>query len=231
MIDRRIQQSLGVLILSISLAACAQTSYQTYERVSSGTPTLEGGISSRKVTYEINKSFYRNPPTCIVVLNAIGSVRARHRHLVERVAARHLRGKIAHVIGPDERRALERRLGYDLANSRDLRDFSESKHNQVRCDHFVQIKVKGLEESYAFIWSHRRIHISMNITSIKSSESVWRAEHVASRGDGGLPLSPFSLGTAAFRAGQLYGDKDVFPSLIDDVYRRMLVTLPDVRSY
>ena len=59
---------------------------------------------------------------------------------------------------------------------------------------------------------------------------LWRAAHQASRSEGTLPLSPMSVPIGAFSAGRFHGDADVFPSMADDVARRIVASLPDTRG-
>ena len=206
----------------LSLGGCVQTSYSGYENPAGGVPGL-----SRNVRFEVTDAFYRDPPICLTVLPVSGVDDDRVTRMVELAAARHLSGKVKRVIGPRERQGLERRLAFDLQVSGDRRRFA----SQQRCPHFAQPVLAAVNESYALVWARRQVEITLQIHGISGDQLLWRASHRASRGDGGLPLSPLSLGAAMFSAGRAHSDTDSLPSMVDDSLRRMLKTLPDTRPY
>ena len=59
---------------------------------------------------------------------------------------------------------------------------------------------------------------------------LWQAAHSASRSDGTAPISPASIPVGLFSAGRFIGDRDMFPSMVDDTVRRLLISLPDLRT-
>ena len=71
----------------------------------------------------------------------------------------------------------------------------------------------------------------MSLIRIRDDKVVWQARHVATRSDGGVPLSPASAIVNIFQAASFQGDGDVNFSLADDAVRRIVKTLPDVRYY
>ncbi len=216
-----------IIIFGIGLSGCLQTTYRSYDTSSNSNKSPD----ARTVKYEVSKAYYRAAPDCVIVLPARGKAKAKDKILIERAAARHLRGKIEHVIGPEERRRLTRRLALDLTNPTDRRYFAGYRYRGRVCRFLAIPSIRGIEQNFALIWASRRVHLGLEIISGLSGDSLWRGEHSTDRSDGGLPLSPFSLGSAAIRAGRLNGDQDMLPSMIDDVFRRILVTLPDTRSY
>lgn len=199
-----------------------QTSYHSYG-ASKGKPEVFG----RRVDFLISSDFYRDPPDCVLVMRAVGTAKNNHRRMIEQSAARHLRGKLKRVIGPDERDVLLRRLALDLNHDGDRKRFARMQS----CRHFAKLEIQKIEENYALIWAQRRVGLAMAIYGESRDSPLWKASHNAGRGDGGLPISPLSLGVAAFSAGRLQGDRDMMPSIIEDVFRRMLVSLPDTRHY
>lgn len=212
-------------VLSVFLSGCVQTTYRSYDAVP------EENSGKRVVRFRVAKAYYRSAPDCVVVLPARGSAKTKDKLTIERAAARHLRGKISRVIGPAERRRLSRRLALDLSNQGDRKYFANYRHKGRICRYFALPLILGIEENFALIWASRRVHLGLKIISGRTGDVLWQGDHSADRGDGGLPLSPLSLGSAAFRAGKLNADKDMLPSMIDDVFRRILVTLPDTRNY
>ena len=216
-----------LIICGIALSGCQQTTYRSYD----DSPSLKTKSDERMVRYQVTKSFYRLAPDCVVVLPARGKAKQKDKLLIERAAARHLRGKIAQVIGPAERHRLTRRLALDLTDPADQRYFARTPYKGRVCPYLAIPSIRGIEQNFALIWASRRVHLGLEIISALKGDSLWQGDHSTDRSDGGLPLSPFSLGSAALRAGRLNSDKDMLPSMIDDVFRRILVTLPDTRSY
>lgn len=66
---------------------------------------------------------------------------------------------------------------------------------------------------------------------VSDGHMLWRARHVASRSEGGLPLSPVSLVVETFASTQFSSDREVAASVVDDALRRVVATIPDARSF
>lgn len=64
----------------------------------------------------------------------------------------------------------------------------------------------------------------------QSKETLWQAYHITSRHQGGIPISPVGLAVNIVKAESLRHDTDIFPSLVDDAIRRVLVSLPILNS-
>ena len=209
---------------------------------------------SRNVFFDLSPSFYKSPPNCITVLAVAGTKDRRFASLVEKTAARHLSGRVRRVIGSLERQRSLRKMALDLGNPSDRRRYV----SQTRCRFFVVVTINNAAEDYFVVWSQREIKLSIELFRQKSGkrvvkksgkwssrysketgnakteaswERVWRATHTAQRSEGGLPTSALSIGVNAFNAGRAHNDKDAMPSMIDDAFRRMIVTLPDTRVY
>ena len=210
-----------VAVVAVLCGACTTTIYRSYDQ-----PAGTGGdYLGRRVNYFIDRALYAAPPECVVILPSEKGVPARLARLVEPALARHLGGKFPRVIGSVERRRAERRLALNLEVGADRVRFAR----QTVCNGFVRWKVLEAADEYFFVWSQRRIGLEVAIFRGGDEKLLWRASHTGSRSDGSLPLSPLSLPFAAFEAARFNGDDDVLPSMIDDVARRIVVTLPDVR--
>ncbi len=176
--------------------------------------------------FDVRDRFYRDPPRCLTILSVQGAGPTGFKEQVARAAARHFSGKVDRVIGPFERQRLTRRLAFDLSHPGDRLRYA----SRTRCRHFVEPTVDTVEESFALIWAGRNIGLSLTLTGVERKDILWRGFHQTTRGDGGLPISPLALGGAMIRAARARGDTDQVPSMIDDVLRRMLKTVPDVRG-
>ena len=201
----------------VLLAACAETRYVSYQE-----DAKSQEMFSRQVEFKVAKTFYRDPPDCVVVLPLSASVKGRAR-IVEDALARQLSGKVGRVIGPDERNRLVRRLAVDLSRSGDRRVLAR----QARCGFFVQAQPWGAGSVNSVVWSETRVGLEVIVTRAGDDIPLWQARHVATRSRGGIPLSPVSLISNIFMATRLNADSDVPLSLIDDALRRMINTLPN----
>ena len=215
-------QGFRILGIIVSLNGCSQTTYSGFESSGGTTP-----FQSRMVRFEMSDWYFRDPPDCITVLPVKDVDDRRFTGMVEEAVARHLSGKIKRIIGPVERQNLERRLAFDLGNVGDRRRFT----GQMQCRHYAQPEINNVENTYALVWAEKNLDLGLRIHGYDDKILLWRASHRASRGDGGLPVSPFSLGTALFSAGRAHNDRDMFPSMVDDSFRRMLKKLPDTRQF
>lgn len=205
--------------LLLGLGACAGTEYRAWgER-----DTAEGAPASRQVFYKVEAAFYDRSPDCVVVLAPEGPPEAAA--LLEEALARHLAGRMARVIGPLERRRVERGLAVDLAGESGRRHYASASG----CPAFLRARITGSGSDSALVWSGRRFGAELELLRAPGDVMLWQASHTASRSDGGVPLSPLSLPVSIFSALRFGQDADQFPSMVDDTVRRMVVTLPDMR--
>ncbi len=217
--------TLSVVACAIALASC-RTEYRAYgERpVTSDNAPVES-LDGRRVFFRVERAFYRDPPQCVVVLpapddHATSAATAR----IESAVARHLRDKVPRVIGPLRRDRAARRLALDLNDAGDRRRFARLE----RCDAFLRWRMIGSSSDYFLVWSRRDLGLDVEMFR-EPGRTLWKAAHVAHRSDGGLPLSPLSAPFDIYKASRFSKDQDILPSMIDDIMRRLVVTLPDVR--
>ena len=129
------------------------------------------------------------------------------------------------MIGPTERRQLERELAFDLNTSADRGHFADTSV----CRIFLDWSVLAATTDYAVVFSQRHFGIEVALSQSDGGTVLWQAAHVARRAEGGLPLSLVSVPLAAFAAIRFNHDDDIVASMVDDVVRRLFVTLPDLR--
>ncbi len=208
------------LAISLFLASCTTTTYVAYNDGGESVPLFE-----RRVAYRISDNFYRNPPDCAVILALGDTAFPALNDLVEGALFRHMVGKLRRVIGPLERRRITRRLAVDLKNPADGRVFARME----RCAAFVRATVTVAANDFVLVWARRSLGLDIALVGFADQTVHWQARHSASRSDGGLPLSPFSVPMSIFEAARLHADDDILPSMVDDAVRRAVATLPDVR--
>jgi len=129
------------------------------------------------------------------------------------------------VIDRLDRDLLTRRLAVDLSHMQDRRAYARS----TRCSHFVKIRPWGSGNQYLVFWSRESLGVEASLVSADDDTPLWKARHVASRSDGGLPLNPFSAVFSAYEANSLSVDSEIPLSLADDLARNIVATLPGMR--
>jgi hypothetical protein len=212
---------LPLLMIAAVLGACTATNYRSLDAA----PEAET-LFSRDVYYRLADSFYRDMPRCVVVLPpAEAGAATLLGDMVELSLARHLGQRIDRVIGPGERRKAERELALNTRNHKDRRYLAERE----RCPAYLAWRVTTAEDSHFLVWSQKQFGLEVTLARADDDTILWQAAHSTSRSDGGLPLSLLTLPVAAAEAIMFSQDADQLPSMIDDVVRRLMVTLPDVR--
>lgn len=171
--------------------------------------------------------FFARPPDCVVVVtlpwSGVADVSAP---LVEAAVARRLSDRVERVIGPVEREAIGRRLAVGLGDARDRRDFERV----TGCGHVMEVRPLGPGSESLGFWAERRVGLALDLVEIGWERPVWTARGVSTRADGGLPLSVLGAIGAAVRADRFWKDADVPESLVDDLLRRLVRSLPDTRN-
>ncbi len=209
-----------LLAAVFTLAGCMTTSYGAFDQPDETVPLLQ-----RRVEFEVTSAFHRNPPDCVIVLPLRGTSDQERAHSVERALARHLSQRVPRVIGPLERRRLERQLSVDLANPIDWQSFAHLSG----CRSGLEAGLVEVRDDYVLVWAQRTLGLEAALIRFEDRTLLWRARHLGRRSEGGLPLSPVSVAMEGAAATSFAVDEDIAPSLVDDVVRRMTVTLPDVR--
>jgi len=213
----------GLLLAATALvaASCSNTTYRTYDDPERDQNPLLG----REVTYWLNPRIYSARPECAVVLPPKDKPPPHVVRLVGPALARYLGGRLPRVIDPLERKRLEKTHGIDLKGKSGRRRFAKASG----CNAYLVWRVINAENSYFLVWSQRRVRVEAALFRTSDDKLFWQAAHTGRRSDGTLPLSPLSLPFAVFEATNFKADNDVLPSMIDDVVRRLIITLPDLR--
>ena len=208
-----------VAAFGLALMACNATQYRSFDAPDHGAIPL-----ARVVQFYVADDFFRAPPDCAVVLRAPDSTSPFLAQVVEHAATRRLRENLPRVVGPYARMRVERDMALDLREGRDQKRFARLR----RCHYGLEFHRVTLDETYAMVWSERRLSVEIELRRLHDGASLWRVAHQARDGDGGVPLSPIGLGNAALRAGLSHSDAEALPSLADDAMRRLFATFPDM---
>ncbi|MBT5675544.1 MAG: hypothetical protein HOJ07_07630 [Rhodospirillaceae bacterium] len=213
--------ALVLLLLAAVLGACTGTNYRSLNASTENETPL-----SRDVYFEVSDAFYADPPECVFVLPPTDAgVPPLLAEVVEQALALRLSQKIRRVIGPHERRAAERDLALDTRTAVDRHYFARTEH----CPASLEWRLTAASDSNFLVWSRKKIGLQVRLARAEDDTALWQAAHTTSRSGGGLPLSLISLPIAAVEATVFSQDTDQLPSMVDDVVRRLVVTLPSVR--
>jgi len=204
----------------LAVAGCRTTQYRAYDEEPEGLEFFD-----RQVEFEVTADFYRNPTDCVVILPLRGTHHRQTRDMIERALARYLSERVPRVIGPHERRRLARNLAFDIADSDDWAGFARASG----CANGLEAGLLEARGDYLVVWAQRTLAIEAVLIRLADRRLLWRARHFGRRADGGVPFSPISAAVESATATGFAMDGDIQPSLVDDVVRRIAVTLPDVR--
>jgi hypothetical protein len=226
---REILVVLAALVLTVATHACAPT--HTCGLGANGS-TLKSPVQAPpgldRVRTGLRDAFLRDPPSCVILLPAEAAERgALNPRLVEAGVERFLAIRFDRVIAGARRDGSVRHLALDLRRPRDLAVLARHEN----CGHALSVRIGGGGLSYAVVWAERRLTLFLSLRRIGGKADVlWSAKGVGARGDGGIPISPLGLASALYRAGRMAEDRDQAPSLLDDLLRRVMASLPDVRG-
>ena len=181
-------------------------------------------IGSRIVEYEIDPAFYATFPECVLVLPPSGGSKyGTLPAVVELALSRQLTTKIPRVIDPTQRDRAARRLGIDLSQPKEIEALAE----ELDCDTVAVTTLLGAESTYLLTWASIQIGLDSRLVRISDRRVIWRARHVSARSEGGLPLSPLGAIWNSVRSSRFVEDPDVPNSVIEDITRRLVASLPN----
>ena len=214
---QRFMRAASILCLALAVAGCVTQ------------PLDRGAGRDGPSRHALAEAFIIDPPICVIVLppsrDAGMPVSGSQ---IDRAVERHLAVRFDRVLAGARRDRVARDLALDLAIDSDLEYFAR----QTGCGHALRVTPFGGGSAYAVVWAERRIGLDLVLHRIGDSNfRLWWARHAASEGDGGLPISPLSAAGAMVRAARVAGDAGQALSLLDDVLRRIMASLPDVRGF
>ncbi len=212
------------IFFSIATGACTDTQYT---RISDATDDPSALV--KQVAYQIDPEFYAEFPECVLVLppSPSSGISAELSSMVEAAISRHLMQKFNRVISGAERRIADERWGI---SPRDL-SYAKRLLRRFDCDTFLTTKVLNPRLDYLLVWSQIGIGLEMTLSRASDQKDVWRARHLARRSEGGISLSPIGAIADTVFSTRFASDRDEVEGVIDDAVRRMLVPLPNAKSF
>jgi hypothetical protein len=209
------------LVLFVALVACNTTHVAPYRNQASA----EGDIVpyARVVEVELDHQFFRDEPDCVLVLPMPGAPHsAPFSGLMEKYLALHLGFRFSRVIHGAARDRMATRAGLDLTDRGDRIRF----HEKLACGFDVELRLIRAQAVFALVWAQLSLGLEVRLTRARDGRVLWQARHTATRSDGGVAVSPLGALTSAMDAVALASDRDQMVSLVADVTRRIVATLP-----
>ena len=213
---RNLHASLPLLLAAL-LSGCLNSNY-----LSSSDDQVEHLIGRDQ--HQIYPAFYVDTPTCVVVLPGDGVSGFARAEQIEGAISRQLSGRIGRVMYPRERRHLVRTMAVDLRHRLDARQFATA----ANCPALLRWSILNIGNNYTPVWSQKRLSIQTELIRAQDGTILWRAAATVARSSGDPPLSLLSLPFAAYKTARFQADQDAVASMIDDLARRLLASLPDV---
>jgi hypothetical protein len=203
------------------LGGCARTDY-----VELGEEKSDLISPLRQVGVKLDPDYIDAFPDCTIVLapetadgfEFLGPV-------VEESLARHLSRKMTRVIGPYERETVAYKYSLDLRHEHDQEELADI----AGCDTLLNSRVVGSGMTSTVVWSRVEIGIDTLMRRPIDGRVLWRARHTADRSRGGIPSSPLGAVVDTYRSLNFAVDRDIAESVVDDVIRRIVRSIPDSR--
>lgn len=207
----------GCLML-LGLAACLP---QAPRQVSYGEarPTLWG----RDVEVETRPAYFAVAPACALV-QPVGRrfAAVETGRLVEEALAAHFAARFRRVVPAAQVTAAAHRLALDPARPAHRRHLAR----QFACPGVLEARPYGADGVYAAVWTQRRVGLAVTLLDARDGTLLWRARHVATHSEGGLPVSPLGAVAELMMTTGFHADPEVPVSLLHDAGRRIAAALP-----
>ena len=206
------------------LSACTEMRYVDYNE-----KAKQDDFPSKMVAYEINPSFYESFPDCVLILppGPQDGVTGDLSRIIETALARHIVRRFDRVIDGQERRNAVERYDLDLGDPSGRRLLTERLH----CDAYIETEVLDPRIDYLIVWSQVGVGLELKLKRSGDDQLLWRAHHKARRSEGGLSFSPLGILTDTVFSSRFAADREIAESLVDDAIRRMVLPLPNTRSF
>jgi hypothetical protein len=202
----------------LGLAACLP---QAPRQVNYGEarPSLWG----RDVEVETRPAYFALAPACALVQPAGRRFASGETgRLVEDALAAHFAGRFRRVVPAAQVTAAARRLALDPARPAHRRHLAR----HFACPGVLDARPHGADGVYAGVWTQRRVGLQVTLLDARDGSLLWRARHVATHSEGGLPVSPLGAVAELVMTTGFHADPEVPVSLLHDATRRIAATLP-----
>ena len=222
-------KSLHIFFILFAIASviggCQTTRPVSYESLDRLEASPEEPADSRTVYYETMDRYYFLAPHCVFVKTITNADDVKvHPALVEALD-RYLRSRFSRVIGQNE---MQQKL-QDYALMIDEPDQLKTFARYESCPAVMQIEPWLDQDVELGVWYQKKLGVALSLQEVETDEILWQARHTTGRSDGSIPTSPLGLLVGVVQAANLRSDEEAIYSLADDIMRRIIKTLPDLR--
>jgi hypothetical protein len=205
------------------LQSCTETRYVDFDSVQT-----VYRYPYRTVAYEINREFFGHFPDCVLILPPKPSTVSRElSSIIETALARHLERKFNRVIDAMERNILAERLNIEMADDQS----SDLLARELECDAYLESEIFNPQIKYLLVWSQIGLGLNFRLQSTSSGKLIWHARHEARRSEGGVSFSPLGALLDSALSTRFVSDREAAEGIVDDAVRRMILPLPNLRTY
>jgi hypothetical protein len=207
----------------VFLSSCTETRYVNFDSVQS-----VNRYPYRTVAFEIDRKFFDNFPNCVLILPPKpANVSRELSDIIETALARHLELKFNRVIDTMERNIVSERINVDPIDRRSIGRLTEI----LNCDTYLDTEVLNPNIKYLLVWSQIGLGLSFQLKSVATNKIIWHARHEARRSEGGVSFSPLGALLDSAFSTRFAADRDAAEGIVDDAVRRMIVPLPNLRTF
>ncbi len=211
-----------LIVWAVIVSGCARTEYKPYEESVKAPVDL-----FRTVNFYVNPALKESPPRCVLVLSSQGVGNPAFSSRIERALARHLSDNFPRVISGSARDTAAKKHAFDMEIPEDRRDFARA----INCDTVFEYKIFRPKHTNMLFWSEISIGLEARLVRQRDGLELWKARHVARRSDGGVSFSPLGLAVNAYDANTLSSDGDAVESISEDLVRRIISSIPNLKVY
>ena len=215
---------IALLIGGLSLSACTETRYVDYDE-----GAKQEDLTVKVVAYQIDPGFYKNFPNCVLIMppGPMQAITPELSLMIEKALARHLERRFDRVVDELERKIALERFDLDIKDPIDQASLSK----RLQCDAVLHTEVLNPRIDYLLVWTQVGLGLEMKLVKSSNEQLLWKARHKARRSEGGLSLSPIGALADTVFSTRFAVDRDVAEGVVDDAVRRMVVPLPNTRSF
>ena len=213
----------AVLASAIILSSCTETQYVEFDSANA-----TNHYPYRTVAYQIEREFYNHFPNCVLILPASpADISQGLSNIIETALARHLERKFNRVIDGMEREVVAAAINFDLGIDQPKGLLAK----KLGCDAYLETEILKPHINYLLVWSQIGLGLNIQLSSTSTGNVIWQARHEARRSEGGLSLSPLGALLDSAFSTRFAADREAAEGIVDDAIRRMIVPLPNLRTF
>ena len=224
-----------ILLIPFYTILTVSCSTPVYKEVENENISSEHSLIYDTITYYVADEFKKYLPTCIFIPPFVydenfdtskeisGDIRFSSDELLRRSVYAHI------SLLPYRDIELER-VDF-LINQENFKDkINYYKLSQLlTCDIFLLGTLKEFKKEYIGLYSEISLGLNLKIFRSIDKTLLWESEHIFKNRGGSVPLSPIGIAFGIYDASENVSDENIL-SMVDDLSRRMISTIPEVQD-